>query len=91
MFTIKRFDDNYWGYQDDLLDRRNQLFIITKSWSWKLWKDATDLNWYEANGHNIAIRLCEIVSFVPGSCFVLVILPRLRFIAPYGAAFAGLA
>lgn len=40
MFTIKRFNDNYWEYQDGLLDRRNQLFIITKSWSWKLWKDA---------------------------------------------------
>jgi hypothetical protein len=53
--------------------------------------DPTDLNWYEANGHNIAIRLCEIVSFVPGSCFVLVVLPRLHFIAPCGAAFAGFA
>lgn len=39
MFTIKRFNDDYWEYQDGLLDRRNQLFI-TKSWSWKLWKDA---------------------------------------------------
>ena len=53
--------------------------------------DPTDLNWYEANGHNIAIRLCEIVSFVPGNCFVLVVLPRLHFIAPCGAAFAGFA
>lgn len=53
--------------------------------------DPTDLNWYEANGHNIAIRLCEIVSFVPGNCFVLIVLLRLHFIAPCGAAFAGFA
>lgn len=48
--------------------------------------DPTDLNWYEANGHDIAIRLYEIVSFVPGGCFILVVLLRLHFTAPCGAA-----
>lgn len=48
--------------------------------------DPIDLNWYEANGHDIAIRLYEIVSFVLGSCFILVVLSRLHFTAPCRAA-----